>query len=67
MRSSDSLAGILGVDADFERMAGASDLVLPQGNRVSGCDLELPFDEIDPSDCLGYGMLDLRTASQNYG
>ena len=52
--------GVLGVDARFDRRAGASDLALRRGQRLPGGDPELPFDQVEAGHRFGHRMLDLE-------
>ena len=51
---------ILGVDARFDRRAGASDLALLERQRLPGGDPELPFDQVEAGDGFSHRMLDLQ-------
>ena len=51
-------AGVLGVDAAFDR--GAARLDREAGDRATHRDLELQGDEVEPRDHLGDGVLDLQ-------
>ncbi len=53
--------GILRVDARFDRVARAGDLVLLPRQPLAGGDPELPLDEVDPGHELGHRMLDLES------
>ena len=54
--------GILGVDADLDRVAVTArrDLVLGHRQRLAGGDADLPLDEVDAGDHLGDRVLDLE-------
>ena len=51
---------ILGIDARFDRRAGAADLALLERQRLSGGDPELPFDQVEAGHRFGHRMLDLE-------
>ena len=51
---------ILGIDARFDRRAGAGDLALLERQRLPGGDPKLPFDEVEAGHRFGHRMLDLE-------
>ena len=51
---------ILGVDARFDRRAGATDLALLERQRLPGGHPELPFDQVEAGHRFGHRMLDLE-------
>ena len=52
--------GVLGVDPGLDRVPGRRDVVLRDGQRLTGGDPQLPLDEIQPGDQLGDRVLDLQ-------
>ena len=54
------MAGILGAQPHFDGVAGEFDILLPEPERFTGGDAQLQFDQIEPGDRLGDGMLDLQ-------
>ena len=50
---------MLGVDPAFDRRPGDADVLLGDGQRRAGGDLDLLVDEIDAGDHFGDGMFDL--------
>src|SRR5215468_2014298 len=52
--------GIFGVNACLYRVAADLELVLGEGQWLARSDAQLPFDQIEPGDHLGHGMLDLQ-------
>src|SRR5262249_56856000 len=59
-RGQKPLVGVLSINARLDRMAVGCDLVLPQRQRFSHGDAQLPLHEVEASDQLGHGMLDLQ-------
>ena len=59
-RGQKAMLRVLGVDARFDRRAGAGDLALPKGQRLPGGDPKLPFEQIEAGHRFGYRMLDLK-------
>ena len=51
---------IFGVQACLDGMTVSADLVLRERQGFTRGDAELPFDEVEPGDHLGNGMLDLQ-------
>ena len=51
---------ILGIDARFDRRAGAGDLALLERQRLPGGHPELPFDQVEAGHRFGHRMLDLE-------
>src|SRR5271165_3618022 len=58
-RRGDEGAGMLGVDAAFDGGAKESNVLLRDGKRRAGRDLDLLVDEVNSGDHLGDRMLDL--------
>src|SRR3954447_9133033 len=52
---------VLGIDPALNGMAIEADVFLPEGEGRAGSDADLLDDEIDASDHLRYGVLDLET------
>ena len=52
--------GIFRVDAAFHRVTADLDVLLLVGQRFARRDPKLPLDQIEASDFLGHGMLDLK-------
>ena len=55
-----SCAGILRAQPHLDRVAGEFDVLLLKSERLAAGDAQLQFDQIEPGDRLGDGMLDLQ-------
>ena len=59
-RGQEVVLRILGIDARFDRRAGAGDLALLERQRLPGGHPELPFDQVEAGHRFGHRMLDLE-------
>src|SRR5436190_12159749 len=55
-----AVVGILGIDADLDRVAALAQLLLPPRQRLPAGDVDLRAHEVDADDLLGDGVLDLQ-------
>ena len=54
------VTGILRAQPHLDRMTGEPDVLLLKSERLAAGDAQLQFDEIEPGDRFGDGMLDLQ-------
>ena len=54
------MTGVFGTQPHLDRMAGEFDVLLHQSERLAAGDAQLQFDQIEPGDRFGDGMLDLQ-------
>ena len=53
------VGGILRAQPHLDRMSGKFNVLLLQAERFAAGDPQLQFDQIEPGNCLGNGVLDL--------
>ena len=54
------MAGVFRAQPHLDGVAGEFDILLHQPERLAAGDAQLQFDQIEPGDRLGDGMLDLQ-------
>jgi hypothetical protein len=56
------VVGILSINPALDRISTQNDILLLQSEFLTRCDVQLLFDQIDPSNHFGYRMLDLEAS-----
>jgi hypothetical protein len=59
-RRQEALVRVLCINPRFQRMAADRQLLLAQGQRLAGTDLQLPLDQVQAGDHFRHRMLDLQ-------